>query len=139
LYETWHNETDNFYYLVVPPGTYTIQFNLEGGQQQAYYNQSIFWPGAPVTISSFSDTAKNININFSTLPKQYTFIGSGDWNIPGNWRNNSKPPSTLPIGDYIYIEGGQCSLSGSQIIAAGANLIVRPGSSLIVTGNLLRQ
>jgi hypothetical protein len=139
LYESWHDERDNFYYLVVPPGTYTIQFRLEGAnQQEAFYNQSIFWPGAPVSISSFTDTAKNINVNFSALPKKYTFFGWGDWNNNGNWQNFSRPPSILPAGDFIIIQGG-CTLSSNQIISPGAYLIVTPGSNLQVTGSLIRQ
>ncbi len=142
LYETWHESTANYYYLFVPPGTYSIQFTLDNNMQQAYYNQSIFWPGTAVTINSFSDTAKNINVDFSSLPKAYTFIGSGNWNNSSNWTNNIMPPTTLPTGDYIIIspnQGGQCILNITQTLSSGANLIVRPGSNFVVPGQLLMQ
>lgn len=139
LYETWHDNTNPYYYLIVPPGTYSVQFNLENGQSQCYYNQTWFSPGNSVTVTSISDTAKNIDVNFSTLPKVYQFLGWGDWNNPGNWQNNQLPPATLPKGDYIIINGGQCTLNGSQTISIGAYLVVRPGATLQVNGNLIRQ
>lgn len=139
LYETWHDNNNAIYYLTVPPGNYSVQFNLENGQGQAYYNQSLFSPGTAVTVQSIYDTARNINVNFSTLPKMYTFTGWGDWNNPGNWQNNQLPPSTLPTGDYIVIQNGECTLSGSQTISSGAFLVIRNGSTLKVNGSLIRQ
>lgn len=139
LYEAWHDNTNPYYYLIVPPGTYSVQFTLENGQIQCYYDQTWFSPGKAVTITSVSDTAKNIDVNFSTLPKVYTFTGWGDWSNPGNWQNNQLPPATLPKGDYIIINGGQCTLSGSQTISIGAFLVIRNGGTLQVNGNLIRQ
>ena len=45
LYEAWHDNTNPYYYLIVPPGTYSVQFTLENGQIQCYYDQTWFSPG----------------------------------------------------------------------------------------------
>lgn len=139
LYETWHDQNNPYYFLVVPPGTYSVQFNLENGQTQCYYDQTWFSPGKAVTVQAVGDTTYGIDVNFSTLPKVYTFNGWGDWSNPGNWQNNQLPPPTLPSGDYIIINAGQCTLNGSQTISAGAFLVVKPGATLQVNGNLIRQ
>ena len=39
----------------------------------------------------------------------YTFTGSGDWAISGNWSGGAIPPITLPSGDSVIINGtGAC-------------------------------
>lgn len=141
-YEAWHDNTENFYYLFVPPGTYTIQFNLENGTSQVYYNQTFSWPGTAVTINSLSDTMKNINVDFSTVHKKYTFTGNGNWNSAGNWTNNLMPPSQLPSGDSIiinHIPGGQCFLNVPLNILPGGSMIVAEGKNLIIPGDLKLQ
>lgn len=72
----------------------------------------------------------------------YTFTGTGNWNIAGNWSNNTIPPNPLPSGAQIVINhtvGGSCNLNVSQTIAAGAMLTVITGKNLIVPGTLTIQ
>lgn len=72
----------------------------------------------------------------------YTFTGNGNWDIAANWKNNAIPPATLPSGDAIIIDpivGGQCLLNITQHIAAGASMMVNPGKTLVVPGNLTIQ
>ena len=148
LYEVWHDSTDNFYYLFVPPGVYTIQFNLENSSTHAYYNQTISWPGTPVTVLSLTDTAKNINVDFSSIPvpHKFVFIGNGNWSNPGNWKDNLIAPSPLNSGDSIVINhfpGGQCYMdipqTNPQIILSGGFMTVKPGCHLIIPGELKLQ
>ena len=58
----------------------------------------------------------------------YTFIGSGDWNIEGNWEGGLMPPVTLAGCTEIIINpiGTQeCLLNiPIQIIPAGATITV---------------
>lgn len=139
LYEVWHDSTDNFYYLYVPPGTYTIQFNRENGGSQVYYNQTYSWPGNAVTLNLLSDTAKNINVEFSTIHTKYVFIGNGNWDASYNWKNNLMPPSTLMANDTIVLNhspGGECILNVSMHILPGGFMTVAPGKNLLIKGEL---
>ncbi len=142
LYEAWHDSTENFYYLFVPPGNYTIQFNKENGSSQVYYNQTLSWPGTAVTINSWSDTAKNINVDFATIPHKFIFIGNGNWNLAANWKDNYIPSSQLLSGDSIIINhspGGRCILNVSQHVLPGGIMIVETGKNLLIPGELKLQ
>jgi hypothetical protein len=69
----------------------------------------------------------------------YAFIGNGNWDDPSNWIDNAIPPSTLPLGNSIYIEpylDGQCVLNVTQNISAGAKIIINPNCKFIVPGAL---
>lgn len=60
----------------------------------------------------------------------FTFSGNGAWSTSGNWINNLKPPSTLPIGYSIVIDpvtGGECLLDSVQDISTGAHFSIVPG------------
>ena len=144
LYEAWHDSTDNFYYLFVPPGVYTIQFNLENSSTHAYFYQTFSWPGTPVTVHSLTDTANNINVDFSSIPipHKFVFIGNGNWSNPGNWKDNLIAPSPLNPGDSIVINhfpGGQCYMDIPQFILPGGFMTVKPGDHLIIPGELKLQ
>jgi len=145
LYSSWVDSTNSFYYLFVPPGTYTIQFTLQNNNgssnTQVYYNQTYIWPGTAVNVNSLSDTVRNINVDFSSvpLPNTFTFFGNGNWDNSFNWQNNLLPPSPLPAGDSIIINhspGGQCFLNIPQQLSPGAFMIVSPGNNLIIPGEL---
>lgn len=76
------------------------------------------------------------------LATTYTFTGTGNWNVAGNWSGNTVPPNPLPAGSAIVINhsaGGNCTLNVSQTIAAGATLTVMTGKNLIVPGTLTIQ
>ena len=69
----------------------------------------------------------------------YNFTGTGDWNNPANWNNNTIPPIVLPNSSQININplpGGQCILSAQEVIAPGGSLIVQQNANFLITGNL---
>lgn len=139
LYEVWHDSQQEFYYLFVPPGTYTIQFNTQNGGNQVYFNQTWLWPGNAVQLNSLMDTTRNINVEFSTVRKKYVFNGSGDWSSNSNWKNNIMPPPDLPSGDTIVVNhaiGGFCRLNTPMHILPGGIMIIVPGKNLIIPGEL---
>ena len=72
----------------------------------------------------------------------YTFVGSGNWDIPGNWSENVVPPLILPKCYEIVINpvGGECLLNHSlQNLSEGSKLTVMPGKKLRVTGLLAKE
>lgn len=69
----------------------------------------------------------------------YTFIGSGNWTIETNWKENAIPPAVLPTGATIIIDpvpGGECVLNTSQTIAPGAAIKIKAGKKLKLPVNL---
>jgi hypothetical protein len=72
----------------------------------------------------------------------YTFTGSGNWDVPGNWANNRIPPSTLPACSEIIIDPvgtTECVLTVTQTIAPGARITVVTGKKFRIPGNLIIQ
>lgn len=144
LYEAYHDSTENFYYLFVPPGQYSIQFHVDnggGGRPSLFFHQTPNFPGSMVNINALSDTAKNINVDF-TSPLTYIFTGNGNWGNPFNWKDNLKPPFTLYAPDTILVNhspGGQCILNITQHISNGASLVVPTGKTLLIPGALTIQ
>ncbi len=101
----------------------TLTFNLmEGGDYLLGQNLS-------VTGTILNDDEKNI----------YTFTGSGNFNVGGNWQNATPPPSKLQTGDEIIIDptSGECILNVPLTIMKGAKLTVAPGKKLILNGNVI--
>ncbi len=142
LYETWHDERDEYYYMYVLPGSYSIQFTLNnnggGPQQQLYFNQTPYWPGNAVVLNQLSDSAKYINVDFGS-PMTYTFTGNGNWSSPLNWMNFLRPPTYLLNGDAININhppGGQCILNVPLNLTQGSSLNVLPNKHLVVPGSI---
>jgi hypothetical protein len=103
----------------------TLTFNLmEGGDYLLGQNLSI-------TGTILNDDEKNI----------YTFTGSGNFNVGGNWMNTSPPPAMLQTGDEIVIdpESGECILNVPLTIMKGAKITVAPGKKLILQGNVIMK
>ncbi len=103
----------------------TLTFNLmEGGDYLLGQNLSI-------TGTILNDDVKNI----------YTFTGSGNFNVGGNWMGATPPPSTLPTGDEIVIdpESGECIMNVPLNIMKGAKITVAPGKKLILQGNVIMR
>ena len=72
----------------------------------------------------------------------YEFIGSGNWNIAGNWSNGIIPPQVLPANTTIIINpvaATPCILNVVQTISPGARLKVAEGKNFLVPGNLTIQ
>lgn len=103
----------------------TLTFNLmEGGDYLLGQNLSI-------TGTILNDDDKNI----------YTFTGSGNFNVGGNWMNATPPPSKLQTGDEIVIdpESGECILNVPLTIMKGAKITVAPGKKLVLQGNVIMK
>jgi hypothetical protein len=67
----------------------------------------------------------------------YVFTGSGNWTFPANWQNNIVPPSSLPSGASISINGtGSCYLDTTQTIMPGGTITVQPNKQLVIPNNL---
>ncbi len=72
-------------------------------------------------------------------PNVYTFVGTGNWDLPANWLNNRMPPADLPAGDQIVIsplQNGECVLNTRQTVVTGASLVVVSGRRFRVNGEL---
>ncbi len=96
-------------------------------------------PYAPSTIDSFYSIGNTGFINAITTT--YTFTGTGNWDVPGNWSNNTIPPNPLPAGSEIVIDpsSGSCILNISQAISPGASIKVNSNKSFLIPGNLTVQ
>lgn len=96
--------------------------------------------GNPAIACQFADTTqqKTIYVTNSTVPKTYTFNGTGNWSNPANWSNGEVPPSPLPFNGTILINSGTCTLNQPFTIGIGGQLTVAAGANLIVQGNLIR-
>ncbi|MEO5892299.1 MAG: hypothetical protein ABIQ31_18775 [Ferruginibacter sp.] len=69
----------------------------------------------------------------------YTFIGNGNFDVPGNWLNGQVPPGILLEGNEIIIDPagtGACVLNVPLTIKPGAKLTVRANKKLQINGNL---
>jgi len=70
----------------------------------------------------------------------YRFIGTGDWNDADNWAMGIKPPNVIK-GCYTIIVDPLGSTKSvmirSQTIMAGGTLIVEPGKTFLIPGNLI--
>lgn len=81
-------------------------------------------------------TGTIVNDDVSTL---YTFIGNGNFNVPGNWMNGTVPPLVLQTGDQILINpagNGVCTLNVPLTINHGATFTVATGKKLVILGNV---
>lgn len=78
----------------------------------------------------------------SMAPKQYTFVGNGNWSNAINWANGDIPPAILPAGDQIIIyplANGECVLNVNQTVSSAASLYVVANKKFRITGDLSVQ
>ncbi len=72
----------------------------------------------------------------------YTFIGKGDWRIPGNWEYGIMPPAILPPCFKILINPSgneKCVLPTPQILMPGSSFYVEPGKQIVIPGHVKQQ
>ena len=103
------------YRMYVPPGTYTVLFNLyfqQGNNNLSmYYSQSNNPPGTPVTVNNINDIAKNINVDFSTATCTPIIFVNGNNNIcsgsiasfTANYSNGGSSPMLQWIKNGIKV------------------------------------
>lgn len=72
----------------------------------------------------------------------YTFIGTGSWDEPSNWSNNTPPPPIItgtatividPIGD------GECVIDQPKTFGSNVTFIVKEAKKLRIAGDLIVQ
>ena len=113
--------------------------------------------GACTKISSASASMRP-NMTFTITPKQtagsnqiaiainasntYTFTGSGNWDVPANWLNNSMPPAVLPSCSQIIVDpplGQEAVLNVTQTVSPGGKIKVMANKKFRIPGNLIQQ
>lgn len=112
---------------------FTIQFNRNGiGKGTA----SIDFSSTPTqleidTLRTDGVPVKDQEAIFTggviETPYLYTFIGTGNWDNPLNWKNNIIPPTTLPECSEIIItpiNNTECILNRKQTISNGGKLTI---------------
>lgn len=95
------------------------------------YDGALYFSGYNADITRGYELCK-LSAN---TPASFSFTGNGNWSNPANWAGGVVPPSTLPSGTTVTINGN-CILDVTQHIAAGATLIVAAGKSLVINGSL---
>ncbi|TAD84023.1 MAG: hypothetical protein EAY75_13865 [Bacteroidetes bacterium] len=139
---TWTNGVK--VYIVVGPGSYTMapsaakSVSLKDWATVAggVYN---YWTASNGTLTIGQNTPTPAVCN---LPTVYTFVGSGNWNLPQNWLHQSMPPSTVTGSVEIVIDpvaNCECVLNISQVVAQNARISVVSGKKFIIVGNLVIQ
>lgn len=70
----------------------------------------------------------------------YTFIGSGSWENPGNWKLGLIPPETID-GCYEIrvnpIDNENAVMIVPRAVIQGGKVIVEAGKKLFIPGNLI--
>jgi len=106
-------------------------------------------------VSIASDSIGYINIGKTATPKcttpgpcnstcsVYIFIGSGNWNIEGNWEGGLIPPAILTGCIEIIINpanNAECFLNmPRQMLPPGTTIHVMAGKRFRVPGDLILQ
>ncbi|WP_153799237.1 T9SS C-terminal target domain-containing protein [Foetidibacter luteolus] len=77
----------------------------------------------------------NITPYVTGIKATYVFTGNGDWELAGNWVNSQPPVATPGSNTQVIIDplpGGQCILHTPFTIAAGCELLVKPGKHFVI-------
>jgi hypothetical protein len=111
-------------------------FFYSGGQANLTFDQSATFVydsnGNPIAISQFIDGT----ITQAQGSGNSVWNGTGSWAVASNWSNGIPGDSTdavLNTGSIDLVSGGVC---GNLAIYSGVNLIIQPGYSLTVNGDL---
>jgi hypothetical protein len=70
----------------------------------------------------------------------YVFNGNGNWSDPGNWINESVPPTILPNNSIIIInpvDTGACVLNIPVTIPITNTITISNGKKFLIPGNLI--
>ena len=86
-------------------------------------------------------TSNTIVIGVNPTGNVYTFIGTGNWNVPSNWLGNVMPPSVVSTCGEIIVDpaSGECILNVPQTVSEGSKITVRTGKKFRVMNNLTVQ
>jgi len=81
----------------------------------------------------------DLSVSLSQCTTVYTFNGDGNWNVAGNWVNNTIPPSTISAGSEIIINPvstGECILNVPQTVSSGGIITVQSGKKFRILTDL---
>ncbi len=96
------------------------------------YNSALYFGGSCFSVSPSFEPLKFVTASVVT---NYSFKGSGNWSNPANWAGGVVPPSTLPSG-YTVVINGNCILDIAVHAQPGSSIIVAAGKSLVIIGSL---
>ena len=96
VYQSGYDGGAGLYYLYVLPGTYSIYFqqNNSGPSAGVYYNQTSARPGTAINVNNISDTIRNIDVDFGTVPpcistSSVSNISICQNQLPFNWNGQN--------------------------------------------------
>ncbi len=99
------------------------------------YNSNLYFGGSCDIISP---SVEPLRLVASSVITNFSFTGSGNWSNPANWAGGIVPPSTLPAG-YTVVINGNCILDMAVSAQPGSSITVAAGKSLIIIGSLTIQ
>lgn len=97
------------------------------------FNGDLYFAGQCYMITSGYELVK-LTLGGAAVTA-FTFTGSGNWSNPANWAGGMIPPSTLPSG-YSVVINGNCILDVAVVFQTGASLTVNAGKTLVILGSL---
>lgn len=128
--------TGNFYIIYYDSTAHTYTTTIQPVTPAGMSNFDETEDGELYAVCLNNGTVYRIN---ATGPKQYTFTGSGNWDVAANWSNNSIPPAILATGSVIMINppaNAECILNVSQTVPAGSKIIVSDNKQFRIIGDL---
>jgi glucose/arabinose dehydrogenase len=128
--------TGNFYIIYYDSTANTYTTTIQAVTPAGLSNFDETEDGELYAVCLNNGTVYRIN---ATGPKQYTFTGSGNWDVAANWSNNSIPPAVLVAGSVIMINpsaNAECVLNVSQTVPAGSQIIVANNKQFRIIGDL---
>ena len=96
------------------------------------YNSDLYFGGSCDVISPSVEPLKLVA---ATAVTSFSFTGNGNWSNPANWAGGIVPPSTLPAG-YTVVINGNCILDIAVNAQPGSSITVAAGKSLTIMGSL---
>ncbi|RYY70894.1 MAG: hypothetical protein EOO13_05035 [Chitinophagaceae bacterium] len=101
-------------------------------RQLTPYNSALYFGGSAAVVSPSTEPVKLV----APLVTNYVFIGNGNWSNPANWAGGMVPPTTLPTG-YSVVINGNCVLDIAVTAQAGSSIIVATGGTLVIPASLI--
>lgn len=86
-----------------------------------------------IYLSALYGVLYGVLLSFSTIKSfatTYTFTGNGDWGLSSNWQNGIVPPSTIPAGSIIIINGNAVDHNELYGLPADVSLTISSGASI---------
>lgn len=104
-------------------------------QTLTFYNDALYFGGSSTVISPSTEPLKLVA---PAVVTSFSFTGNGNWSNPANWAGGLVPPSTLPAG-YTVVINGNCILDIAVHAQPGSSITIASGKSLVIAGSLTIQ